>query len=236
MSPIRLLIADDSTEFRKSVKLMLGLEPDIEVVALARDGQEAIDLGQRFQPDVAVIDVRMPKVGGIAAIRALAQASPATACMIISYEQEREILRQAMDAGARDYLIKPFTADELINAIRRVAAKSAPGILGQEQPKATSVPAEMIAASPPSSPAAQPVNSPSAGDHEHEQQLVQLAQDYLKTWRMDNEAMRVYDDLVARPSLDPELLTRLAAIFLARRDWKTLRAICDRMEKPTPLK
>jgi DNA-binding NarL/FixJ family response regulator len=207
--PIRLLIADDSTEFRNSIALMLKLEADLQVVAMARDGQETVDFGRQFQPDVAVVDVHMPKVDGITAIRQLAKLSPHTACMVISYEKEREVLREAMAAGARDYLIKPFSTDELINAIRRVATRAAE---------------ERTAAA-----AAQSV-SPAT---ESEQRLTQLVVNHLKTWRTDDEAAALYHEMLARPEVDPQLLTHLAAVFLARRDWKTLRAICDRMDKLT---
>lgn len=210
MPPIRLLIADDSKEFRDSIALMLKLEPDLQVVAMARDGQEAVDFGRQFSPDVAVIDVHMPKVNGITAIRQLAKLSPRTTCMVISYEKEQEVLREAMAAGARDYLIKPFSTDELINAIRRVAVRAAEEHLAQE------------AAGPP------PVDA-----DEHARQLLHTAATYLKTWRTDDEAVLVYREVLARPSVDPPLLTQLAAIFLARRDWKTLRAISDRLDKLT---
>src|SRR5258706_7868445 len=122
IATIRLLIADDNAEFRKSTQMMVSLEEDIGVVSLARDGQEAVEMARQYRPDVAVIDVHMPKVDGLTAIRALAHVSPSTVCMAMSYDGEREILRQAMAAGAREYLIKPFNTDEFLNAVRRVAA------------------------------------------------------------------------------------------------------------------
>src|SRR5712692_638240 len=127
VATIRLLIADDNAEFRKSTEMMVSLEDDIEVVSLARDGQEAVELARQHRPDVAVIDVHMPKVDGLTAIKALAQVSPATVCMAMSYDGERDILRQAMAAGAREYLIKPFNTDEFLNAVRRVAARTNDG-------------------------------------------------------------------------------------------------------------
>lgn len=209
MPPIRLLIADDSQEFRESVALMLKLESDLQVVAMARDGQEAVDFGRQFSPDVAVIDVHMPKVNGITAIRQLAKLSPGTTCMVISYEKEQDVLREAMAAGARDYLIKPFSTDELINAIRRVAVRAAEEHLAQE-----------------SAP-------PARVSEEGAPQVLRTAATYLQTWRTDDEAVGVYREVLARPTVDASLLTKLAAIFLARRDWKTLRAISDRLDKLT---
>ena len=76
MSLIRLLIADDNAEFRHSTNLMVSLEDDIQVVSMARDGQEAVEMAKRLQPDVAIIDVHMPRVDGLTAIRALGNARP----------------------------------------------------------------------------------------------------------------------------------------------------------------
>ena len=186
---------------------MVSLEADIEVVSLARDGQEAVELARQYRPDVAVIDVHMPKVDGLTAIRALAHVSPTTVCMAMSYDGEREILRQAMAAGAREYLIKPFNTDEFLNAVRRVAARNPEPL------------------------------SKTAGLHDpevlrqREQELIQMAVNFLRAGRTDNEAARVYAELVKLRKMDPNTLIRLAEIFLARRDWGTLRLICERLEK-----
>lgn len=207
MSPIRLLIADDNAEFRKSTQMMVSLEDDIEVVSLARDGQEAVELARQHRPDVAVIDVHMPKVDGLTAIRALAHVSPATVCMAMSYDGEREILRQAMAAGAREYLIKPFNTDEFLNAVRRVAARNAEPLTktgGLRDPEAL---------------------------RQREQELIHQAVNYLRAGRTDNDAARVYAELVKLRTMESTTLIRLAEIFLARRDWGTLRLICERLEK-----
>jgi len=210
MPPIRLLIADDNAEFRKSTEMMVSLETDIEVVSLARDGQEAVELARQHRPDVAIIDVHMPKVDGLTAIQALGHVSPGTACMAMSYDGDRENLRQAMAAGAREYLIKPFNTDELLNAVRRVAAAQS------SEPAAKPVPP-----TPPAPPA--PPQS--------EQEFIQTAVAYLREGRSDPDAARVYADLVALPHIDGPTLIRLSEIFLARRDWTTLRLICERLEK-----
>ncbi len=207
VSTIRLLIADDNAEFRKSTQLMVSMEEDIEVVSLARDGQEAVEMARQYRPDVAVIDVHMPRVDGLTAIRALAHVSPATVCMAMSYDGEREILRQAMAAGAREYLIKPFNTDEFLNAVRRVAARNAEPLSktgGLRDPEAL---------------------------RQREQELIHQAVNFLRAGRTDNEAARVYGELVKLRTLDSNTLIRLAEIFLARRDWSTLRLICERLEK-----
>lgn len=210
MALIRLLIADDNAEFRQSTNLMVSLEEDIRVVSMARDGQEAVEMARLHQPDVAIIDVHMPRVDGLTAIRALGNASPSTACMAMSYDGERDILRQAMTAGAREYLIKPFNTDELVNAVRRVAArvKSNGGRSGITGPL-----------------------KEAEGDPAQAQTLIKQAVDLLRTGRTDNEAMRVFAELVQLRNLDTNTLVRLAEVFLARRDWRTLRLLCDRLER-----
>ncbi len=212
MSPIRLLIADDNAEFRKSTEMMVSLEDDIEVVALARDGQEAVELARQHRPDVAIVDVHMPKVDGLTAIRALSHVSPGTACMAMSYDGDRENLRQAMAAGAREYLIKPFNTDELQNAVRRVAAQAAEPAFKPVPLAAPAVPA------PPILP-------------QSEQEFIQMAVGYLREGRSDPDASRAYADLVKLRNIDAPTLIRLSEIFLARRDWTTLRLICERLEK-----
>ena len=145
MSPIRILIADDALEFRKSVRTMLALERDMEVVALARDGQEAVEMAQKLQPDVAVMDINMPRMSGLAAIRNMQAASPGTVPMIISSEEQRDTLLEAMALGVRDYLLKPFTADALTAAIRKAAAQGTQAKTQAEAAKAAATPATAIA-------------------------------------------------------------------------------------------
>ncbi len=232
LSLIRLLIADDNAEFRKSAEMMVSLENDIEVVSVARDGQEAVEMARSQQPDVAVIDVHMPKVDGLTAIRALANVSPTTVCMAMSYDGEREVLRQAMAAGAREYLIKPFNTDEFLNAIRRVATHAPePAKTGALNKVKTGGLSKLGTGGLSQTGSLAKTATLDDGDRAREQELIQLAVTFLKTGRTDNEAARVYSELVKLRNMDPNTLTRLAEIFLARRDWQTLRLICERLEK-----
>jgi DNA-binding NarL/FixJ family response regulator len=232
--PIRLLIADDNAEFRKSTQMMVSLEEDIEVVSLARDGQEAVEMARQHQPDVAVIDVHMPKVDGLTAIRAVSNVSPGTVCMAMSYDGEREILRQAMAAGAREYLIKPFNSDEFLNALRRVAAHlseppSRPAALGSKTNPLNKT--DPLTKTGGLSKTGGLIDS--EAQRQQEQELIHLAVAYLRADRTDNEAARVYAELVKLRNMDTTTLIRLAEIFLARRDWQTLRLIAERLEKQT---
>lgn len=204
--PLRLLIADDNVEFRAMVGSQLKYVPDVDVLTLACDGDDAVALGRQLQPDVAILDLHMPKLDGLATMRQLAEVSPHTACIIISYEKESEVVREAMAAGARDYLVKPFSTDELLHALRRVADYTGKADRLEELPATFNA------------------------DDDQERQLVETALAHLKTWRTDDEAAEIYRAVLALPVPDPHLLARVAAVFLARRDWRTLRAICDRME------
>lgn len=202
---IRLLIADDTAEFRKSARSMLALERELEVVAVARDGQEAVELAEKFQPDVAVMDINMPRLDGIAAIQAIAKVSPATVCMIMSSEGERDMIMKAMSAGVREYVLKPFTVEEFVSAVRRA----------MEQ--ATEVKKKIVRTR--------------TAELERDKYLLQLVQAHLQIGRIDDEAARAYAEYITRPGADPELMVTLAKIFLERRDWIILRYICGRMEK-----
>lgn len=208
MANLRILIADDSPDFRKSVRMMLAFERDVEVVAVARDGQEALEMARNLRPDVAVLDVNMPRVDGLTAIQLMTKISPATVCVVMSSEAEREMLRKAMSAGVRDYLIKPFTPEEFITAVRRAAAQS---VEAQQKAEAARV-----------------------AQAERERYLNQLVHSYLKTGRMDDQAAQAYAEYIQGPNADASVMARLAEIFCARRDWRPLRLICERMEKLAP--
>jgi len=121
MAPITVLIADDIAATREDIKRLLYFEEDIEVVGEAGDGEEAVMLASELKPDVVLMDVNMPRVDGIEATERISVNVPQCAIIIISIQGEQEYLRKAMAAGARDYLVKPFSSKELANAIYRVS-------------------------------------------------------------------------------------------------------------------
>jgi pilus assembly protein CpaE len=117
---IRVLIVDDIPSTLENLQKLLSFEDDIEVCGTAADGKKAIDEARRLRPDVILMDVNMPVLDGIQATEVLAQEVPGSPVIIMSVQGERDYLRRAMQAGAREFLIKPFSGDELIAAIRRV--------------------------------------------------------------------------------------------------------------------
>lgn len=116
---ISLLLVDDNAETRASIKRLLQFEMDFVVVGEADNGQEAYDLVKNLQPDCILMDINMPVMDGIEATELITHDVPNSVIIIISVQGEHEYLRKAMVAGARDYLSKPFSSDELINTIRQ---------------------------------------------------------------------------------------------------------------------
>ena len=117
---IRVLIVDDITETRENLKKLLYFETDIEVVAAATSGEEGIELAKQYQPHIVLMDINMPGMDGITASEAITQEVPFAQVIMMSVQSEADYLRRSMLAGARDFLTKPFTSDELISTIRRV--------------------------------------------------------------------------------------------------------------------
>ncbi|MGI6037023.1 MAG: AAA family ATPase [Limnochordia bacterium] len=119
---IRVLIADDIEETRVNVARLLEFERDLAVVAQAGDGQEAVELALEHRPDCILMDINMPVLDGIAATERISMALPETVIIMMSVQGEQDYLRQAMLAGAREYLIKPFSGDELVHAVKSAVA------------------------------------------------------------------------------------------------------------------
>lgn len=117
---IRVLIVDDILETRENLRKLLQFERDIEVVGAATGGAESIEMAKELAPDIVLMDINMPDLDGIAAAEAILQASPHTQLVMMSVQSEADYLRRSMLAGAREFLTKPFTSDELVTALRRV--------------------------------------------------------------------------------------------------------------------
>ena len=123
--PVRVLLADDQPLLRTGFRMVLGAEPDIDVVGEAGDGAEAADLARRLLPDVVLMDIRMPRMDGVAATKVIVQAKLPVRVLILTTFELDEYVVGALRAGASGFLAKDVPADELVQAIRTVAAGEA---------------------------------------------------------------------------------------------------------------
>ncbi|MEO7350622.1 MAG: response regulator transcription factor [Marmoricola sp.] len=120
--PIRILLADDQALVRGALSALLGLEPDIEVVAEVGRGDEVLDAVLEHRPDVALLDVEMPGMDGITAAAGLRDASPGTRVLIVTTFGRPGFLHRAMKSGASGFVVKDTPAAQLADAVRRVHA------------------------------------------------------------------------------------------------------------------
>jgi pilus assembly protein CpaE len=120
---IRVLVVDDIPETRDHLTKLLSFESDIEVVGSASSGREALEAATRLTPDVVLMDINMPDMDGIAATEQLSSMVPDAAVVMMSVQGEADYLRRSMLAGAREFLVKPFSSDELTASIRQVHAR-----------------------------------------------------------------------------------------------------------------
>ncbi len=141
---IRVLIVDDIPETRENLRKLLFFEPDIEVVGAATSGEESIALAGQLKPDIVLMDINMPGIDGITATEMITQQLPSVQVIMMSVQGETDYLRRSMQAGAREFLVKPFSSEDLVVAIRRTYQ------LGRKRPtKTLSEPGPPV---PPSSP------------------------------------------------------------------------------------
>lgn len=202
---LRILIADDAQATRRSTRLMFSQIPETRVVAMAQDGTEAVSLTQAMQPDIALVDVNMPDMNGLTAIQEMMGCLPELACIVISVERDRKTLHRAMEVGARGYLIKPFTIEQLEKTIDNVR-------LTVQKNKAR---ADMIAQL----------------QIQRDDYLQQLANEYIKARRTDATAMKVFEQLAKNANCRPRYLKTLAIIYVFRSEWGKLAELSDRLAK-----
>jgi YesN/AraC family two-component response regulator len=202
---LRVLIADDVQETRRSTRLMLAINPDVEVVAIATNGEQAVELANQHKPDIAIMDINMPLMDGLSAIGMMMETQPDLACIIISAEKDSQTLRNAMSIGAREYLIKPFTVDELNMAVHRVGKIVKETRLRDAQ-------ADRLR-------------------KQREAYLKSLAHEYVKSRRTDDQAVEVFEHLTKNPDCDLRWLMNLAMIYVIRKKWGKLKALATRLEQ-----
>ena len=201
---LRVLIADDIQETRRNTRLMLSMVSDVEVVAIASNGVQAVQMAKEQRPDIVVLDINMPEMNGLAAYKEIAKAHPETGCIIISAEKDSEILRLAMSLGIRDYLFKPFTVDQMEQAVEKVSKR-----LAQKRQQLAQT-AQLRA--------------------KNEAYVKQLAVEYAKTRRTDEKAVEVFEYLATNPACELRWLRTLAMIYVIRGEWGKLRTLAARLE------
>jgi DNA-binding NarL/FixJ family response regulator len=121
MKKLRLLLVDDQAMFREGLRVLLSLQPDLEVVAEVGDGAAAVEAARTLAPDVVLMDLRMPGVGGVEATRRLKAAQPAVRVIVLTTFEEDEEVFAALRAGAVGYLLKASPSEKLCEAIRLAA-------------------------------------------------------------------------------------------------------------------
>jgi len=202
---LKVLIADDVQETRRNTRLMLATIDDVEVVAIASNGLQAVDMAKEHHPDIVLLDINMPEMDGLTAYKHIAQIHPDTGCIIISAEKDTTTLRTAMSIGVQEYLIKPFTGEELEIAIARLSQRV-------EQVRQKLAQAEQLR-------------------RRNEAYLKQLASEYAKTRRTDDQAVEVFEQLAENPQCEMRWLQNLGMIYIVRQDWGRLKILAAKVEQ-----
>ncbi len=117
---IRVIVADDHAIIREGLRVMLGNQPDMEVIGIAANGRQAVQLIDEHKPDVAVIDISMPELNGIEAIQQMLPRHPQTQVVVLSIHQTKPYVYRALKAGAKGYLVKETAGLEVVDAVRAV--------------------------------------------------------------------------------------------------------------------
>jgi pilus assembly protein CpaE len=202
---LRVIIADDVAEMRRSTRLMMTLIPAVEVVAIAHDGRQAVEMARQHKADIALLDINMPEMDGLTAIETLIRENPHISCIVMSAERDRVYLQRAISAGARGYLIKPFTSDALVGELQRVIK-----IVEANRKQVARV--DQVR-------------------QQRDSYLIELATTYRKTRRTDDKAIAVYEELANDPDCDKRWLTTLAMIYVIRQMWGKLKVLAERLER-----
>ena len=204
---MRVLIADDIHETRRNTRLMLATIENLEVVAIASNGLQAVQLANEHHPDIVFLDINMPEMDGLTAYKEILKTFPAMGCVIISAEKDTTTLRAAMNIGVQEYLIKPFTVEELEESVARVRER-----VIQAQKK---------------------LAQDTQFINQREAYLTQLAAEYAKSRRTDDKAIEVFEALAQNPQCETRWLQNLAMIYIVRQKWGRLKDLAEKVEQRT---
>jgi YesN/AraC family two-component response regulator len=202
---LRVLIADDVQETRRNTRLMIAALDHVEVVAIATNGLQAVEMTREHHPDIVILDVNMPEMDGLTAFKNIVRQYPYMGCIIISAENDKATLQMAKSVGVQEYLIKPFIIQELESAVDRVSiyVKEARRKYDQTEENRK----KAIAS------------------------LEQQAAEHMKAKRTDDGALHVYEQLADQPDCSPRWLKALVMIYVIRQDWARLKMTAARLEQ-----
>jgi YesN/AraC family two-component response regulator len=219
---LRLLIADDIRTTIQSIRLMLRFLPDVELVATANDGREAIEMAKQHEPDIALVDINMPQVNGLVAVQAMLSYRPEMVCIIMSVEGDEATRQEAEAAGVMDYLVKPFTSEELVAALERAGQR----IMNRRpETKDTALLRRKLTTAP------LRLGQTSQLHQQREDHLKELATQLVKAKRTDDEVITVLEELAARPYCELHWLKWLAMIYVNRNKWEKLEILAGRLKE-----
>lgn len=204
---LRVLIADDIQETRRNTRLMIATLDNVEVVAIASNGLQAVEMAREHHPDIVILDVNMPEMDGLTAFRQIVKLYPSMGCIVISAENDTATLQTAKSIGVQEYLVKPFIIQELESAVERVS------IYVNEARKKF--------------PQSEQINRQSIN------YLEQLAGEHMKAKRTDDEALQVFEQLAENPNCSARWLKALTMIYVIRQDWGKLKWTAARLEQQT---
>ena len=200
---MRVLIADDIQETRRNTRLMLATIDDVEVVAIASNGIQAVQLAKEYRPDIVFLDINMPEMDGLTAYQEILKILPGTGCVILSAEKDTSTLRTAMSIGVQEYLIKPFTVEELETSVARVREK----VIQMRRKIAQDTQVRK----------------------QREVYLAQLAVEFAKSRRTDDKAIEVFEQLAENPQCEMRWIQNLAMIYIVRQKWGKLKVLAEKV-------
>jgi len=194
----RVLIADTTQETRRNTRVMLSTVKGVEVVAIALDGTQAVEMARQHKPDIVLLDINMSKLNGLNAYKQILQVNPTTACILVSAENHPETVEAAKGMGIQNFLVKPFTEHELELAMQDVIQRL-DGKLNDQ----------------------------------HLKELRKLADEYVRTKRTDEEAVKVFEEAIELPDSELVWMQTLAMIYVVRKRWGKLKVLAERLEYRT---
>lgn len=194
----RVLIADTTQETRRNTRVMLSSVKGVEVVAIALDGTQAIEMTRQHKPDIVLLDINMSKINGLNAYKQIAQENPRIACILISAVNDPETVKAAKALGIENFLIKPFTEHELDTAMYDVIKRVDSQINSQQAAR-----------------------------------LRELADEYVRTKRTDEYAVKVFEEAIELPDNEMVWMQTLAMIYVVRKRWGKLKVLAEKLEQRT---